>query len=149
MAFSDLPWLLITLAHPVHVDGAWRRSGELAGALAAPAATRVYNLVLDRSHMLLVGGHACATWGHGMEGDGIAHAFYGTRRVVDSLKAMAGWERGAVTVYGVVRGADGRVCGLIDARGYGQVVADAEAHGRCGSAMMLSVPMGHAVRVRV
>eukprot|EP00811_Abedinium_folium_P002326 NODE_12131_length_1244_cov_3.585497.p1 GENE.NODE_12131_length_1244_cov_3.585497~~NODE_12131_length_1244_cov_3.585497.p1 ORF type:complete len:217 (-),score=62.77 NODE_12131_length_1244_cov_3.585497:237-887(-) len=109
--------LTITPRHPVRVAaGIWRRAEEIEGALQAPSTVQcagfVYNFVLDRSHVLLVNGLECVTWGHGIEGELISHAYYGSNRIVEDLAAMPGWEAGVVTVGGRLRDASGRVVGL-------------------------------------
>jgi hypothetical protein len=38
----------------------------------------VYNFVLDKSHIVLVDGVECVTWGHELTEEGVQHAYYGT-----------------------------------------------------------------------
>jgi hypothetical protein len=86
----------LTPHHPVRVGGAWR-APEGLGPLV-PSGGTVYNFVLESSHVLLVDGHACVTLGHGIAAPGAAHAFYGTRRVIEALTALPGWSDGLVRV---------------------------------------------------
>ena len=58
----------------------------------------VYNFVLSTGHILVVDGVACCTLGHGLKGDVIEHAFYGTQAVVNDLKAFPGWTSGVVVL---------------------------------------------------
>lgn len=97
--------LRITPKHPIRVDGAWRLPGELATGTATPCLDKcVYNVVLDRCHILLVNGVECATWAHGFSDDKIiAHPFFGTTRVLKALTALPGWQDGLVVVDGVCK----------------------------------------------
>lgn len=114
--------LHITPRHPVRVGGLWQLPRDLPGASLVPCAGGcVYNLVLDRCHVLLVEGLECATWGHGLEGDIIGHAFFGSHRVLDNLAAMDGWHQGLVCLQGSVRSAGGEVVALW---GRGQTMAE-------------------------
>jgi len=95
----------LTPGHPVRVDGAWRAARDVAGGsqVVTGAHARVYNFVLDSSHILLVDGVEAVTWAHGLADEGLAHAFFGTRRVLQDLARLDGWEDGHVRVRGVVR----------------------------------------------
>lgn len=105
--------LRITPGHPVFFDDRWQLPRTMASGVPAPNdAGCVYNVVLDRCHVLPVDGVACATWGHGLQGERIGHAFFGTQRVVDCLAALEGWDVGFVDVWGTLRDADGQVVGF-------------------------------------
>ena len=82
----------------------------------------MYNLVLDRCHVLPVGGAAgevpcamrfhlrsaflarqplpvcdrCVTLGHGILGDVVGHEYWGTGAVISDLRRRDGWARGFV-----------------------------------------------------
>ena len=76
----------------------------------------MYNFVLDKGHEVTIEGTECVTLGHGLEGPVVSHAYFGTSRVVDDLRAMRGWADGLVAIIGALRGtADGLVCGLVAA----------------------------------
>jgi hypothetical protein len=73
----------------------------------------VYNFVLEHSHVLLVNGMECATWGHGMSGPVIGHDFWGSAAAIERcLSALPGWNRGLVHVSGVVRNSQGLVVSM-------------------------------------
>jgi len=105
--------LQITPRHPVRIGGRWQLPCEIPGAVAVPnLAGYVYNLILDSCHVVLVDGVECATWGHGLQGDVVGHAFFGTQRVLRSVARLQGWEAGLVEVQGALRDQDGTVVGL-------------------------------------
>jgi hypothetical protein len=91
--------LQITPNHPIRKNGVWMRPRELqTGEDSRVESSLVFNLVLDRGHILVVNGVDCVTWGHGFKGKDIEHSFYGTRAVVDALSELAGFEDGFVTI---------------------------------------------------
>jgi len=105
--------LQITPKHPVHVGGVWQRPRDLPEAsLTRCEGGCVYNMVLDRCHVLCVNGIECATWGHGLQGEVVSHPFFGTERIVEALSHLPGWESGHVWVEGSWRNEQGDVVGL-------------------------------------
>ena len=119
--------LTITARHPVFVDGRWVTAAAAAAAADAKTAPTcadvvsdcVYNFVLEASpsgrQPVVVGGVACATWGHETKGDAIIeHAFYGNRaRVLANLRGLPMVD-GVVQVAGCVRDRNtNEVVGLI------------------------------------
>jgi len=107
--------LTITPRHPVRVDGQWRHPRDLGGAEPVPNPSGyVYNVLLDRCHVLLVDGLECITWGHGLADP--AHEFFGSGRVVGALAGLPGWSRGLVLIDAYLRDAHtGRVAGFLGA----------------------------------
>ena len=106
--------LSITPGHPVRVDGLWKLARDLPGE-TIPSSGFVYNLVLDRCHVLLVNGFECITWAHGLPE--VPHPYFGTDRVLEDLARMQGWGRGLVHIQGCLRsggGGGGGVVGLIE-----------------------------------
>jgi len=87
--------LAISPGHPVRVRGAWQLPRDM-GYTEAKHSGFVYNFVLSRSHVLLVNGIECATWGHGIRGQVIEHYFYGSKAVVRFLMQQPGWGQGSV-----------------------------------------------------
>ena len=108
--------LLVTDWHPIRAGaGGWAFPCMVPGATTA-ASDAVYNFVLDKGHEVTIEGTACVTLGHGLEGDVVSHAYFGTSRVVDDLRGMRGWADGLVAIIGALRGtAGGLVCGLVAA----------------------------------
>ena len=106
--------LVVTPYHPVRVpvsadataaDAAaayapWRFPCEL-GVVAERACPFVTSFVLERSagvsHAMLIDGAACVCLGHGLtDNEVVRHAFFGTERVVDALRAAPGFADGIV-----------------------------------------------------
>ena len=94
---TELPTgLQLTEWHPVRDSrGRWRFP-LLLGRRIARRLPAVYNLVLSREHVALVGGVACVTLGHGLEGPVVGHPFWGGRAVLEQLAAHDGWASGRV-----------------------------------------------------
>lgn len=117
--------LSITPWHPVRVGGQWRFPADVVAEAAAAspvpvdphslleAPPRVYNLVLDSGHVVVVDGVEAVTLGHGFQEDVLRHPFFGTAAVVQQLQALPGWQQGYVCLddADVQLGTDGQVCG--------------------------------------
>lgn len=94
--------LVITPYHPVRVDNdnEWRFPVDVEEASMVDVdQALVCNLLLDRQHVVSVGGVECVTLAHGLEhNDVVKHPYYGTSRVVDDLKQLDGWHDGLVVL---------------------------------------------------
>eukprot|EP00488_Nonionellina_sp_1-RS-2012_P000857 TRINITY_DN1377_c0_g1_i1.p1 TRINITY_DN1377_c0_g1~~TRINITY_DN1377_c0_g1_i1.p1 ORF type:complete len:266 (+),score=90.61 TRINITY_DN1377_c0_g1_i1:114-911(+) len=66
--------LVITGGHPVRRNGLWCLPREQSDAQIAEGCDTVFTFVLDESHVMIVNGMECVTWGHGMN-DGIVQLF--------------------------------------------------------------------------
>jgi hypothetical protein len=91
------PW------HPVRRAGAarWEFPAHIVDGTAAPSATvpcvRTFVLAPGSAGAMVIDGVLACTLAHERsEDDVIAHAFYGTQRVVDDLSRFEGWEAGHV-----------------------------------------------------
>jgi len=95
--------LQITGKHPIRRDGVWQLPEDTPEAKAVGGRVHehdgyVYNLVMDRCHILLVNGVECITWGHGFGGAVVEHSYYGTGKIVEDLMALDGWQHGQSTI---------------------------------------------------
>lgn len=92
--------LRITPAHPVRVGTVWHRPAHLVDGrhvVREPRAVDVvYNVLLAEEHQLLVNGVVAVTWGHALADPAVAHAFYGTQRIVAALERLPGFASGLV-----------------------------------------------------
>ena len=79
--------LTITKKRPIRVGGLWMLPQALPGVEVENPTGVVYNFVLDRSHIVLVDGVECITWGHGLEDPVVRHEYYGTEAVVRDYMA--------------------------------------------------------------
>ena len=104
----------ITPWHPVFIDK-WIFPANVA-AIKHESIDYVYNVVLDKGHTLDINGLTCITLGHGMKGDVVEHAFFGTDAVINDLKKFDGYYEGFVQLNEecMQRGEDGRVCSIED-----------------------------------
>jgi hypothetical protein len=87
--------IAVTPWHPCRLEGgAWTFPAELAPFAARPLRT-VYNLVLDRGHVIESGPYQFVTLGHGFQEAPLRHAFFGSKeRIVASLEKQPGFEEG-------------------------------------------------------
>lgn len=63
--------LTITPRHPIRVNGEWTQPCKLTSDETSNESGFVYNFVLDRSHVPLINGIECVTWGHGLTAEGV------------------------------------------------------------------------------
>lgn len=82
--------LTITKRHPIRINGEWTQPCKVTSVETSNPSGYVYNFVLDRSHIPLISGVECVTWGHGLTAEGVKHAYYGNQ-IVRDLSAMEGW----------------------------------------------------------
>jgi adenylate kinase len=106
--------LKITPGHPVCINDTWLYARDCPDAFPVPNTSgKVYNVVLESCHMLLVNGVQCATWGHNLKGPIIGHPFFGTDRVLLALQNLNGWSAGLVFVQGTCKDSTGMVVGFV------------------------------------
>ena len=86
---------ILTPYHP-YLDEAthWVLGADTVGQESYPTGA-VYNLVLDKGHIIrTAGGVRACTLAHGFEEPVIAHPFFGTKAVLDCLALCPGWLSG-------------------------------------------------------
>jgi hypothetical protein len=113
---SKIGDLLITPWHPVGIHGLWRFPADIGGYNDRLMPT-VYNLVLNSGHIVYASGFEACTLGHGFTEAVVAHPFFGTERVIEDLRKVAGWDVGRPTFQNLVaiRDADtDMICGWMD-----------------------------------
>jgi len=88
--------LVVTPYHPVRVNGKWHFPRDL-GEVMEKDCPFVYSFLLEEGHVMVINGVECVALGHGFEEDQVvAHAYFGSKRVVEDLEAMRGWNDGLV-----------------------------------------------------
>ena len=98
MKMTEINGLLITPKHPILHDGVWKYPKDITAA-SDHYMDNIYNIVLDQTHSISLNGIEVVTLGHGKYDNAIIkHLYYGTQRVVEDLKRLAGWEEGSVTM---------------------------------------------------
>lgn len=114
--------LRLTPYHPVRQDSSWHFPLNLAVPHRDTRCDFVYNFVLSgENHAMVVNGLECITLGHGLEGDVVAHPYFGTQCVVDDLRKMRGFAQGCVELFPASCGGktmvrdekSGMVCGFV------------------------------------
>lgn len=58
----------------------------------------IYNLVLDKYHVVVINGLECITLGHGYTGNVLFHEYYGTNKIIEDLQSMSGWDAGNIDI---------------------------------------------------
>ena len=86
---------ILTPYHPYLNEAThWVLGSDTVGQESYPTGT-VYNLVLDKGHIIrTAGGVRACTLAHGFTENVIAHPFFGTKAVLDCLALCPGWHSG-------------------------------------------------------
>lgn len=86
------PW------HPIRVNGAWKFPCEI-GHGKEECCDMVYNLVLDKEHIVLINDQEVVTLGHGFKDDAVVqHEYFGSQKVINDLMRFKGWNEGDVLI---------------------------------------------------
>eukprot|EP00041_Stephanoeca_diplocostata_P041916 m.9475 g.9475 ORF g.9475 m.9475 type:complete len:1095 (-) comp6919_c0_seq1:465-3749(-) len=123
--------LLVTPYHPVRVplgckdkaegrcakttwSGRWCMPQSLYPVHEYGGCNAVYNVVLDRGHVLTINGIDCITLAHGITNhEVLSHPYLGTTRIVDDLANCPGWKEGRVVIADMLRDpVTSLLCGL-------------------------------------
>jgi len=91
--------LELTEWHPLidGMTGRWRFPIMLGQRVVRPCAF-VYNLVLEKTHVVLISGTGCVTLGHGIDEEVVRHPYWGSDEVLLDLQRRPGWAEGYVTL---------------------------------------------------
>jgi len=94
--------LAVTPYHPLRVNGVWVFPCDLAESYESDCEA-VYSFVLEKKNdvepVMLINGYECVTLAHGLSASKVvAHPFFGTESVLESLQAMNGWAQGRVVL---------------------------------------------------
>lgn len=98
--------LWITPWHPILVETEWVFPNFLLENGSVRELKKVYNLILDRGHVVDMEGVKACTLGHGFQDNTvIRHPFYGTVKVLESLESLdpEGYKSGWVRVSAVLK----------------------------------------------
>ena len=87
--------LKITPGHPIFYEGAWIYPRDKFPRSLQPS-TSIFNLVVDRSHVAIIGGFQAILLGHSYTEGILKHEYLGSQRVVEDLKKLPGFESGHV-----------------------------------------------------
>jgi hypothetical protein len=100
---TTLGGLVITPWHPVRRNNGapWMYPADIAGYSSRMMST-VYNLVLDKYHVVVADGYQALTLGHNINEPVAAHPYFGSEAVIDDLKKQPGWAEGRPTYRNLV-----------------------------------------------
>ena len=87
--------LWITPYHPVKINGIWKFPYSLS-PIVHRTTSKLYNLVLDSGHSIMISGVISCTLGHGFTDEVVEHPYFGDMRaVLSDLSRVRGFIRGA------------------------------------------------------
>ena len=94
--------LSITPYHPVYLD-VWGQSKQwiYPHSILIPLMTKcdaIYSLLLEKHHIVEIGGVQCICLAHEYTEGILAHDYFGTKKVVDDLSRMPGWDEGHIII---------------------------------------------------
>jgi hypothetical protein len=58
----------------------------------------VYNLIVDRVHIVILNGTPLILMGHSYEEGILKHDYLGSKEIISDLKKMPGWENGLIHI---------------------------------------------------
>lgn len=88
--------IMITPYHPIKKDK-WVYPNTLNKTITVDC-EYMYNYVLDKDNIIIIGNTECATLGHTFtDNDVIKHDYYGTDKVINDLKTFNGYNNGLIT----------------------------------------------------
>ena len=73
--------LLITPWHPVFINGVWKHPADIAPINEYDIST-VYNLIINKDHIIEIDGVYSCTLGHGLKGNVIEHEYFGNKELI-------------------------------------------------------------------
>jgi hypothetical protein len=109
--------LIITPWHPVLYKGQWQYPIHLQAKNPSVALDTVFNLVLDKHHIVSVEGYECITLAHNLTDPVVVHPYFGTNAILRDLEKQAGWDTGIPTFKNLIAQRDpdsGLICKWTD-----------------------------------
>ena len=92
----DINGMKITPWHPIRWNQKWQFPKNIKES-SITLIDKVYNLVLEKDHSVLINDVEVITLGHGNNEDPVlSHPYFATDRVIDDLKRLRGWDEGFV-----------------------------------------------------
>jgi hypothetical protein len=90
----------LTSWHPfMHANGEWSFPVEkYKSNLGTYTCKKLYNLVLEEHHVVIISGTPCITLGHGFKDGNLYHPYFGTQKIIDDLKTRPDYNTGIVNV---------------------------------------------------
>ena len=91
--------LKITPWHPVKIDA---QNWVFPNTIASPEIEEynsIFNLILPCGHIPVISNTPCITLGHGYTEGILRHPYFGTRKVIDDLSKIKGFQDGHIMIY--------------------------------------------------
>ena len=89
--------LNITPRHPImNEEGLWVYPSDLVSPRTIEC-SEVYNLILDKTHIAVINGIKLITIGHNYKTGILAHEYLGSKKIVEDLEQLKGWEKGVIS----------------------------------------------------
>lgn len=90
----------LTCWHPfMHDTGKWSFPVEkYMSNVGTYTCSKLYNLVLEDYHVVIVGGTPCITLGHGFKDGNLNHPYFGTQKIINDLKRRPDYNTGFVNL---------------------------------------------------
>eukprot|EP00826_Nyctotherus_ovalis_P062528 TRINITY_DN9061_c0_g1_i1.p1 TRINITY_DN9061_c0_g1~~TRINITY_DN9061_c0_g1_i1.p1 ORF type:complete len:278 (+),score=68.92 TRINITY_DN9061_c0_g1_i1:1209-2042(+) len=99
----ELKGVKLTSWHPVKLDREWKFPANIKRGITEYCDV-IYNLVLDRNHVIIINGLEVVTLGHAVVRYGfkdnavVEHDYFGSQKVIDDMKKFKGWDKGKVEI---------------------------------------------------
>lgn len=88
----------ITQWHPVRIGKTWKFPNEICKP-QKKFCDYIYNLVLDKTHIVTINNVDLVTLGHGKtENNVVQHPYYGTNQVIEDMMEFNGWREGRIII---------------------------------------------------
>jgi len=98
LAIVEISKVKLTPKHPIKYEGKWAFPKNIE-KVKSTYIHSIYNLVLDKDHIVKINGIEILTWGHEKYGNEIIeHEYYGTKKIIEDLKKSDGWEKGKIVL---------------------------------------------------
>ena len=85
----------ITEWHPIYHGGNWVFPADVKPAVYQPCEA-VYSLVLNTNFVAFINDMPCICLGHEFQDGILKHSYFGSRRVIEDMMEMPGWQSGRI-----------------------------------------------------
>lgn len=94
----ELKGVKLTPWDPVRLDREWKFPTNVKKAQAEYCDV-VYNLILDRNHIVVINGLEAVTLGYEFkDNEVIEHEYFGSQKVINDMKTFKGWDKGKIII---------------------------------------------------
>ena len=91
--------LLVTPWHPILFNDKWEFPIYIDDYQCENfKCEAVYSFLLENGYTITINNTVCITLGHNLTGEVISHPYFGSKRVVEDLVRLSGWDNGLITI---------------------------------------------------